>query len=82
MAPLNFLTILLGHLLVHDTEQTGSSRFGTKTAYFFNASAASTLKTSTNCRPVHLNMIIRHGSRYPSDGDREDIDKLLTKLHI
>lgn len=81
MAPLNFLTILLGHLLVHDTEQTGSSRFGTKAAYFFNASAASTLKTSTNCRPVHLNMIIRHGSRYPSDGDREDIDKLLTKLN-
>lgn len=26
-------------------------------------------------------MVIRHGSRYPSDGDREDIDELLTKLN-
>lgn len=81
MAKLLFLTILLGRLLVRDAEQTRSGRFGTKTAYFFNATAASTLKISANCRPVHLNMITRHGSRYPSDGDREDIDKLLTKLN-
>lgn len=73
------LTVLLGFSLVHKAEQ--SSRFGTKTAYHFNASAASSLKIPANCHPVHLNMIVRHGSRYPSDGDREDIDEFLGKLN-
>ena len=73
-------TVLLVLLHLQDTKQSKSNRFGTKTAYQFNASASS-LKTPANCHPVHLNMVIRHGSRYPSDGDREEINELLTKLN-
>lgn len=55
-------------------------RLGTKTAYHFNNSASS-ITHPDRCEPIHLNMVIRHGSRLPSDGDMEEIDALLTKLN-
>ena len=75
-------TVMLVILYLKETKQLKPNRFGTKTAYQheYNASDSS-LNPPANCYPVHLNMVIRHGSRYPSDGDREDIDKLLTKLN-
>lgn len=75
-------TVLLVSFHPYETEQFEDNRFGTKTAYQFNSSVVnSSPMTPKNCYPVHLNMLIRHGSRYPSDGDREDIDELLTKLN-
>ena len=74
------LTTVMLLILSVEAEQSQSNHFGTKTAYHFNASNSS-LQTPVNCHPVHLNMIIRHGSRYPSNGDREEIDELLTKLN-
>lgn len=73
--------VLLGFYL-QESKQSNVYRFGTKTAYHFNNTSASSLKyPEHHCRPVHLNMVVRHGSRYPSDGDREEIDDLLNKLN-
>lgn len=67
-------------LVLSFPQETTETHFGTKTAYHFNSSA-SLPKTPERCEPAHINMVIRHGSRYPSDGDREEIDELLTKLN-
>ena len=75
--------VLILPLLFHVQEASKQSkyyRFGTKTAYHFNATAASTQKFPAGCRPVHLNMVLRHGSRYPSKGDIRDSSDLLTRL--
>ena len=62
------------------SEQSEYYRFGTKTAYHFDNASASSWKFPEGCRPVHLNMVLRHGSRYPSKGDIRDSSDLLTKL--
>jgi len=62
------------------SEQSKYYRFGTKTAYYYDNATASTRKFPGGCRPVHLNMVLRHGSRYPSKGDIRDSSDLLTKL--
>ena len=81
--PVTIITTVLTLMLLQGNEsvQSPSYRlFGTKTAYFFNDSAPA-LKIPNACDAVHINMVIRHGSRYPSDGDMEEIQELLTKLH-
>lgn len=72
-----FLPLLLH---VQEAKQSESYRFGTKSAYHFDNATASTQKFPERCRPVHLNMVLRHGSRYPSKGDIRDTSDLLTKL--
>ncbi|XP_078350829.1 multiple inositol polyphosphate phosphatase 1-like [Oculina patagonica] len=74
-------TIVLLGLHPQESKQSKFSRFGTKTAYHYDNTSDSSLKYPDGCQPIHLNMVIRHGSRYPSDGDREEIDDLLTKLN-
>ena len=74
-----FILPLLFHVQ-EASKQSKYHRFGTKTAYHYNATAASTLKFPEGCRPVHLNMVLRHGSRYPSKGDMRDSSDLLTRL--
>ena len=80
MAVKLLLLTIVQLIIFQDTEQSQSFRYGTKTAYHFNNSASS-LKYPERCEPIHLNMVIRHGSRYPSDGDMEEIDELLNKLN-
>ena len=72
--------VLIGFYL-QQTKQSNLYRFGTKTAYHFVNTSDSSLKYPERCQPVHLNMVVRHGSRYPSDGDREEIEDLLNKLN-
>lgn len=72
--------VLVGFYL-QESKQSNVYRFGTKTAYHFDNTSVSSLKYPEHCQPVHLNMVIRHGSRYPSDGDREEMDDLLNKLN-
>ena len=72
-------------LQVQESKQSESYRFGTKTAYRHldngtSASNSSAPSYPEGCRPVHLSMVLRHGSRYPSKGDMRDIGSLLTKL--
>ena len=71
-------TAVLLSFYLQETKQSTVYRFGTKTAYHFNNTSDS---YPEHCQPVHLNMVVRHGSRYPSDGDREEIDDLLNKLN-
>ena len=72
--------VLLG-LHPQESKQSKFSRFGTKTAYRYENTSDSALEYPQGCQPIHLNMVLRHGSRYPSDGDREEIDDLLTRLN-
>lgn len=73
-----FILSMLFH--VQDARLSKYYRFGTKTAYHGNATANQTIPEG--CRPVHLDMVLRHGSRYPSKGDMRKSSDLLTKLKI
>lgn len=73
---LTIAVLLLLHL--QESKQSKLFRFGTKTAYHFDNTS---LTFPEGCQPVHINMVLRHGSRYPSGGDREEIDELLTSLN-
>ena len=53
-------------------------KFGTKTPYHFDNSSFS---KPVGCKPVHINMVLRHGSRYPSKGDRSDFKEIVQKLN-
>lgn len=74
-------TAVLVGFYFQESKQSDFYRFGTKTAYHFNNTSDSSLKYPEQCQPVHLNMVVRHGSRYPSDGDREEMEDLLNKLN-
>lgn len=74
-------TAVLVGFYFQESKQSNFYRFGTKTAYHFNNTSDSSLKYPEQCQPVHLNMVVRHGSRYPSDGDREEMEDLLNKLN-
>lgn len=79
-----FLFLTAAVLLVlhpQESNQSKFSNFGTKTAYRNDNISDASLKYPEKCQPIHLNMVLRHGSRYPSDGDREEIDELLAKLN-
>ncbi|KAJ7371064.1 PHOsphatase [Desmophyllum pertusum] len=71
-------TVVLLLLHLQESKQSELFRFGTKTAYHFDNTS---LTFPEGCQPVHINMVLRHGSRYPSGGDREEIDELLTSLN-
>ena len=68
-----------------ESSQSEPYRFGTKTAYHNHYNYKNTLTSSPrppeDCKPVHFNMVLRHGSRFPSGGDRKKMDRLLTKLN-
>ena len=34
-----------------------------------------------NCEPLHISMVLRHGTRYPSRNDVNKIDKMLNAIH-
>lgn len=74
-------TAVLVGFYFQESKQSKFYRFGTKTAYHFDNTSDSSLKYPEQCQPVHLNMVVRHGSRYPSDGDREEMEDLLNKLN-
>ena len=61
-------------------EQSTFLYFGTKTPYSYKPPTVS-LEYPSRCYPVHIEFVSRHGSRFPSKGDRRDIEKLLKKLN-
>ena len=75
-----FCMLFILSMLFHVQEARLSKyyRFGTKTAYHSDATANQTIPEGY--RPVHLNMVLRHGSRYPSKGDIRKSSNLLTEL--
>ena len=54
-------------------------KFGTKTPYHFDTSSFS--KPVGSCKPVHINMVLRHGSRYPSGGDRKYLKEIVQRFN-
>ena len=54
-----------------------STYYGTKTIY---KAENLSIEYPERCRPVHVQYLSRHGSRYPSGGNLESIDKLLKFL--
>lgn len=38
-------------------------------------------QTPKNCEPVHISMVLRHGTRYPSQNDVKKIDKMLKAVN-
>jgi len=53
--------------------------YGTKTPY--KPGNLQNVQTPSGCLPVHINMLLRHGSRFPSDGNKEQMTVLLEKLN-
>lgn len=54
--------------------------FGTKTPYKPKGDLQS-IASPTGCKAVHLNMVIRHGSRYPSGSSKKTMNDLLKKIN-
>jgi hypothetical protein len=79
MAIFHIILLLFLAQLFDETEQSKSLYFGSKTVDNYQPSKLS-LKYPKGCRPVHIDYISRHGSRFPTSGDREKIKKLLKKL--
>lgn len=52
---------------------------GTKSPYWSEGSTAVT-PPPNGCSAIHINLLSRHGSRYPTNGDVEDLDKLESKI--
>ncbi|XP_065651806.1 multiple inositol polyphosphate phosphatase 1 isoform X1 [Hydra vulgaris] len=51
--------------------------FSTKTPYTFIGNNFTENNAPKNCKPIQINMVHRHGNRYPSDKDVNEMDKLL-----
>jgi hypothetical protein len=79
MAIFHIILLLFLAQLFDETEQSKSLYFGSKTVYDYQPSKLSP-EYPKGCTPVHIDYISRHGSRFPSSGDRKKIAKLLKKL--
>lgn len=55
-------------------------KYGTKTPYK-PAGNLQALQTPSNCKAVQLNMVIRHGSRFPGSSSTKRMEDLLKKLN-
>ena len=71
---------------VHESEQLEPLfskkthlKFSSKTRYDHNRNI--TFEAPKNCEPLHISMVLRHGTRYPSRKDVEKIDKMLKVVH-
>ena len=54
--------------------------FSTKTPYNYVGNNLTQNNTPKGCKPIQINMVHRHGNRYPSDKDIEAMDDLLKLL--
>ena len=72
-----FLALLLQFF--QETKQSKLTDFGAKTPYNYQYSNSS-LEYPDACTPIHIEYVFRHGSRFPSKGDRKKTDNLLKKL--
>ena len=54
-------------------------KFSSKTRYDQRRNIS--FNAPVNCEPLHISMVLRHGSRYPSRNDVKKIDKMLNVVH-
>ncbi len=54
--------------------------FSTKSAYRFVENLNMSIERPEGCHAVHLNMVFRHGTRYPSTNDVKRINAMLSKV--
>ena len=70
------ILLLLGRQCVRAGEPPFN--FGTKTPYHYGYSSFS---KPQHCEAVHINMVLRHGSRYMSGSDRASFGEMIEKLN-
>ena len=68
-----------GHQRNARTEKVKAT-FSTKTPYKFQENLDTVVRKPAGCKAVQLNMVFRHGTRYPSANDIRKIDKMLEVL--
>ena len=61
-------------------DSTQRVAFSTKTPYKFEENLSTKIHRPEGCVASQLNMVIRHGTRYPSANDIIKIDKMLDKM--
>eukprot|EP01112_Ceratiomyxa_fruticulosa_P011583 TRINITY_DN3151_c0_g1_i2.p1 TRINITY_DN3151_c0_g1~~TRINITY_DN3151_c0_g1_i2.p1 ORF type:complete len:417 (+),score=51.12 TRINITY_DN3151_c0_g1_i2:220-1470(+) len=71
------LCAVLGTVLGQDSPFVFSHHLATKTPYWSPSTANTNLP---NCKPVHIEHVNRHGSRWPSKGDTNALLQTLGKL--
>ncbi len=84
------LITFLAHLCVSDTKSHRSYLFATKTAYdnAFTAEERTarqsvwthTVTEGKGCQPVQVNMVVRHGTRHPSEADTNNALSLMERI--
>lgn len=65
--------------IVEASRDTLRRNFATKSRYHFY-DQNDIFKTPEKCEPLHLNMVLRHGTRYPSRKDMKGMDDLASNL--
>ena len=74
-----FISLALVLQFFQETNQSKLTVFGAKTPYSYQYSNNS-LEYPGTCTPIHIEYVSRHGSRFPSKGDRKKTNNLLKKL--
>lgn len=74
-APAVFILLTICTVFLEAKTFVTRRNFATKSRYPFY-SKSEDFGTPRNCKPLHINMVFRHGTRYPSTKDIEGMNKL------